>query len=143
MYADGYRGALHTQVDTARVYGGLFGAGAPRSARVGATTLFPYALRTSSWTAAATGGRLPHLSARLRPRSVCSSQDAEMLRSSLQAVVAIEAGKAQTEFQRARRPELIHRRPECRLVAMRNRNRLCGRASAACGCCGASRARQL
>ena len=107
----------------------LSGSGAPRPARAGATPPSPYALRTSPRAAATTGGRLPRLPAQLRPRSVRSSQDAETLCLSPQAVVAIGAASvgAQTESQRV--PGLIRRRPAGQPVIMRTRICLCGCAS--------------
>ena len=111
MYGDAPWGAQKASVPEKLLHGALSGPGAPRPARAGATPPSPYALRTSPRVAATTGGRLPRLPAQLRPRSVRSSQDAETLRSSPQAAVAIGAASvgAQTESQRV--PGLIRRRP--------------------------------
>ena len=129
IYSDAPWGAQKASVPEKLLRGALSGPGAPRPARAGATPPSPYALRTSPRAAATTGGRLPRLPAQLRPRSVRSSQDAETLRSSPQAAVAIGAASvgAQTESQRV--PGLIRRRPADRPIIMRTRICLCGCAS--------------
>ena len=129
MYGGAPWGAQKASVPEKLLRGALSGPGAPRPVRAGATPPSPYALRTSPRAAATTGGRLPRLPAQLRPRSVRSSQDAETLRSSPQATVAIGAASvgAQTESQRV--PGLIRRRPADRPVIMRTRICLCGCAS--------------
>ena len=129
MYGDAPWGAQKASVPEKLLRGALSGPGAPRPARAGATPPSPYALRTSPRVAATTGGRLPRLPAQLRPRSVRSSQDAETLRSSPQAAVAIGAASvgAQTESQRV--PGLIRRRPAGQPVIMRTCICLCGCAS--------------
>ena len=129
IYSDAPWGAQKASVPEKLLRGALSGPGAPRPARAGATPPSPYALHTSPRAAATTGGRLPRLPAQLRPRSVRSSQDAETLRSSPQAAVAIGAASvgAQTESQRV--PGLIRRRPADRPVIMRTRICLCGCAS--------------
>ena len=129
IYSDAPWGAQKASVPEKLLRGALSGPGAPRPARAGATPPSPYALRTSPRAAATMGGRLPRLPAQLRPRSVRSSQDAETLRSSPQAAVAIGAASvgAQTESQRV--PGLIRRRPAGRPVIMRTHICLCGCAS--------------
>ena len=129
MYGGAPWGAQKASVPEKLLRGALSGPGAPRPARAGATPPSPYALRTSPRAAATTGGRLPRLPAQLRPRSVRSSQDAETLRSSPQAAVAIGAASvgAQTESQRV--PGLIRRRPAGQPVIMRACICLCGCAS--------------
>ena len=129
MYGDAPWGAQKASVPEKLLRGALSGPGAPRPARAGATPPSPYALRTSPRAAATTGGRLPRLPAQLRPRSVRSSQDAETLRSSPQATVAIGAASvgAQTESQRV--PGLIRRRPAGQPAIMRTCICLCGCAS--------------
>ena len=129
MYSDAPWGAQKASGPEKLLRGALSGPGAPRPARAGATPPSPYALHTSPRAAATTGGRLTRLPAQLRPRSVRSSQDAETLRSSPQAAVAIGAASvgAQTESQRV--PGLIRRRPAGQPVIMRTRICLCGCAS--------------
>ena len=129
MYGGAPWGAQKASVPEKLLRGALSGPGAPRPVRAGATPPSPYALRTSPRAAATTGGRLPRLPAQLRPRSVRSSQDAETLRSSPQATVAIGAASvgAQTESQRV--PGLIRRRPAGQPVIMRACICLCGCAS--------------
>ena len=129
MYSDAPWGAQKASVPEKLLRGALSGPGAPRPARAGATPPSPYALRTLPRAAATTGGRLPRLPAQLRPRSVRSSQDAETLRSSPQAAVAIGAASvgAQTESQRV--PGLIRRRPAGQPAIMRICICLCGCAS--------------
>ena len=129
IYSGAPWGAQKASVPEKLLRGALSGPGAPRPVRAGATPPSPYALRTSPRAAATTGGRLPRLPAQLRPRSVRSSQDAETLRSSPQATVAIGAASvgAQTESQRV--PGLIRRRPAGQPVIMRTCICLCGCAS--------------
>ena len=140
MYGGAPWGAQKASVPEKLLRGALSGPGAPRPARAGATPPSPYALRTSPRAAATTGGRLPRLPAQLRPRSVRSSQDAETLRSSPQAAVAIGAASvgAQTESQRV--PGLIRRRPAGRPVIMRTCICFCACAPMLCavalGCLG-------